>query len=94
MEKLRQAWQQVANTGFEPQLALPLLLEPFVQQRQRQLPGDRAVRQVLVAQGAWRRRVLLSVRRQIAPTHWAVGFTAALAVAASLVGLASLFVSG
>lgn len=48
----------------------------------------------LVAQGAWRRRVLLSVRPQIAPTHWAVGFTAALAVATSLVGLASLFVSG
>jgi len=48
----------------------------------------------LIAQGAWRRRVLLSVRPQIAPTHWAVGFTAALAVATSAVGLASLFVSG
>lgn len=48
----------------------------------------------LVAQGAWRRRVLLSVRPQIAPTHWAVAFTAALAVATSAVGLASLFVSG
>jgi uncharacterized membrane protein YidH (DUF202 family) len=48
---------------------------------------------VLVAHGAWRRRVLLSVRPQIAPTHWAIGFTAVLAVATSAVGLASLFVS-
>ena len=47
----------------------------------------------LVAHGAWRRRVLLSVRPKIAPSHWAIGFTAVLAVAASALGLASLFVS-
>ena len=46
----------------------------------------------LVAHGAWRRRVLLGTRPHIAPTHWAVGFTAVLAVATSAVGLASLFV--
>ena len=47
----------------------------------------------LVAHGAWRRRVLLGVREHIAPTHWAVGVTAALAAVTSAVGLASLFVS-
>jgi len=47
----------------------------------------------LVAHGAWRRRVLLGVRPHIAPHHWTVAFTAALAVATSAVGLASLFVS-
>jgi uncharacterized membrane protein YidH (DUF202 family) len=48
---------------------------------------------VVVMQGARRKRALLSAQRDIAPSHWAIGFTAVLAVATSGVGLASLFVS-
>lgn len=47
----------------------------------------------VVAHGAWRKRVLLGMRPHIAPHHWTVASTAALAVAASAVGVASLFVS-
>jgi hypothetical protein len=36
---------------------------------------------------------LLSTQRDIAPSHWAIGFTTVLAVGTSAVGLASLFVS-
>jgi uncharacterized membrane protein YidH (DUF202 family) len=48
---------------------------------------------VVVTQGARRRRALLSAQRDIAPSHWAIGFTTVLAVGTSAVGLASLFVS-
>ena len=48
---------------------------------------------ILVAYGAWRRRVLLSVRSEIAPTHRAIALTALLAIATSLAGLGSLLAS-
>lgn len=48
---------------------------------------------ILVAHGAWRRRILLSVLPEIAPTHRAIALTALLAFATSLAGLASLLAS-
>lgn len=48
---------------------------------------------ILVAYGAWRRRTLLGVRREIAPTHHVIGLTTLLVFLTSLVGLASLLVS-
>jgi uncharacterized membrane protein YidH (DUF202 family) len=48
---------------------------------------------ILVAHGAWRRRSLLGVQPEIAPSHRAIALTALLAFATSLTGVASLLVS-
>jgi uncharacterized membrane protein YidH (DUF202 family) len=48
---------------------------------------------VLVAHGAWRRRILLGARPEIAPSHFAIALTGFLAFLTSMAGLASLLVS-
>jgi len=48
---------------------------------------------ILVAHGAWRRRSLLGVQPQIAPSHRAIALTAILAFATALTGVASLLTS-
>ena len=48
---------------------------------------------LLVAHGAWRRRVLLGVQPEIAPSEGAIALTAFLAFATSAAGLASLLVA-
>ena len=48
---------------------------------------------LVVAHGAWRRRVLLGVQPEIAPSERAIALTALLAFATSAAGLASLLVA-